>query len=334
MASYRLGSRGEEVQRIQAALKEKGFYLGPVDGDFGGGTESALKAFQTASSLDVDGEVGPITWKSLFSEEIPEPELASDELPRRCLTLTATFETNRGPPECFSGVSGDFDGQGISFGVLQWNFGQGSLQPLLAEMLTKCAPLMQSVFQSRLPVLEAALATDGDELMHFVRSIQDLNRHNLNEPWGGMFKSLGRTPECQTVQVKFARAAFDRAAKLAKDYGLASERAVALLFDILTQNGSIRAITRAQILADFEAIPAELSREEQEVEKMEIVAQRRAEACNPRWVEDVRARKLCIARGRGIVHGIRYDIGTQFGIGLVPGWRDSKTKRKQKANPS
>ena len=320
MASYRLGSRGEEVGRIQTALKEKGFYLG----DFGGGTESAVKAFQAASGLDVDGDVGPITWNALFGEEIPEPELASDELPRRCLTLTATFETSRGPPECFSGVSGDFDGQGISYGVLQWNFGQGSLQPLLTAMLTKHAPVMGAVFQSRLSVLQAALAADGEDLMHFARSIQDLLRHNLNEPWGGMFKSLGRTPEFQAMQVEHARSVFDRAAKLAKQYGIWSERAVALLFDIVTQNGSIRDITRAQIFADFEAIPVELAREEQEVERMEIVTHRRAEACNSRWVEDVRARKLCIARGSGIVHGVRYDVGTQFGIGLAAAWRDRK----------
>jgi hypothetical protein len=37
---------------------------------------------------------------------------------------------------------------------------------------------------------------------------------------------------------------------------------------------------------------------------MSIVANRRAEAANPRWVDDVRVRKLCIARGEGAVHGI------------------------------
>jgi hypothetical protein len=194
-------------------------------------------------------------------------------------------------------------------------------------MLAEHPSVMGAVFQSRLAVLQAALAASEDELMHFARSIQDLNRHVLNEPWGGMFKSLGRTPECQSIQVKHARGVFDRALKLAKAYGLWSERAVALMFDIATQNGSIRDITRAQILADFEAIPAELSRDEQEVERMEAVAHRRAEAANSRWVEDVRARKLCIARGSGMVHGIRYDVGTQFGIGLTPAWRERATAK-------
>jgi len=30
----------------------------------------------------------------------------------------------------------------------------------------------------------------------------------------------------------------------------------------------------------------------------------------------VRARKLCIANGGGVVHGINFDLDGQFGIGL------------------
>jgi len=47
------------------------------------------------------------------------------------------------------------------------------------------------------------------------------------------------------------------------------------------------------------------------------VANRRAEAANPAWIEDVRTRKLCIANGSGVVHGIPYDLEGQFGIGLT-----------------
>lgn len=39
---YRLGSKGEEVKRIQERLKTEGLYKGPIDGDFGGGTEAAV----------------------------------------------------------------------------------------------------------------------------------------------------------------------------------------------------------------------------------------------------------------------------------------------------
>jgi hypothetical protein len=118
MALYSVGSKGEEVRRIQERLKSEGLYMGPIDGEFGGGTEAAVKAFQRMDGLGVDGIVGPVTWKALLGGEIPEPSIIEKPLDYKCLALTGSFETGRGIPECFSGLSGDFDGQGISFGVL------------------------------------------------------------------------------------------------------------------------------------------------------------------------------------------------------------------------
>ncbi|HEX6863195.1 MAG TPA: peptidoglycan-binding domain-containing protein, partial [Thermoanaerobaculia bacterium] len=69
MASFRLGSSGEEVVRIQERLRDLGLYTGAIDGRFGGGTESAVKAFQAQEDLEVDGIVGPETFEALFDEE-------------------------------------------------------------------------------------------------------------------------------------------------------------------------------------------------------------------------------------------------------------------------
>jgi hypothetical protein len=316
MATYRLGSSGEEVHRIQERLRALNLYRGPLDGDFGGGTEAAVKAFQAQNRLKVDGQVGPITWRSLFSQDIPTPDIAAQPLDYRCLALTGSIETGAAAPDCFAGLSGDFDGQGISFGVLQWNFGQNSLQPLLNDLLAQYPAMMAGIFHEHLPVLAAALQSDQAELMNFAASIQHPVKHTINEPWRGMFKALGRTAECQEIQRKYAAKLFQAAHKLAADYGLQSPRAVALMFDIKVQNGSISDLTKARILADFSRLAPDLPLNEAEVEKMKIVAQRRAEAANPRWIEDVRARKLCIAKGHGVVHGVHYDLAEQFGIGL------------------
>jgi hypothetical protein len=62
----RLGSVGEEVRRLQARLKELGFYKGAIDGVFGGATESAVKRFQKANALKVDGIVVPKTYDAPF----------------------------------------------------------------------------------------------------------------------------------------------------------------------------------------------------------------------------------------------------------------------------
>jgi peptidoglycan L-alanyl-D-glutamate endopeptidase CwlK len=59
MTTLRRGDKGEAVKRLQRALKNKGFEPGKIDGDFGGGTEAALMAFQLSEGLLVDGIAGP-----------------------------------------------------------------------------------------------------------------------------------------------------------------------------------------------------------------------------------------------------------------------------------
>ena len=59
------GSSGASVSEMQQLLKNLGFDPGAVDGQFGPGTEKALKAFQSAKGLAVDGICGPNTWAAL-----------------------------------------------------------------------------------------------------------------------------------------------------------------------------------------------------------------------------------------------------------------------------
>jgi len=101
-------------------------------------------------------------------------------------------------------------------------------------------------------------------------------------------------------------------------YGVKSERAVALMFDIRVQNGSIANTTRAQIERDFAALDPGVDADSLEIARLRVIANRRAEAADPRWIEDVRARKLTIANGTGNIHGAYYDLEEQYGIGLKP----------------
>lgn len=62
------GYLGEDVEAVQRQLKAKGFDPGRTDGDFGSLTEDAVKKFQDANpTLDVDGIVGPQTFRALFT---------------------------------------------------------------------------------------------------------------------------------------------------------------------------------------------------------------------------------------------------------------------------
>ena len=53
--------RGMDVLTLQKALAKRGYSPGRADGVFGANTEKAVRAFQTAEKLEVDGAVGPIT---------------------------------------------------------------------------------------------------------------------------------------------------------------------------------------------------------------------------------------------------------------------------------
>jgi uncharacterized protein (TIGR02594 family) len=55
------------VKDIQAALSDKGFDPGEIDGIWGRRTIGAVKAFQQASGLTADGVVGPLTLGKLFA---------------------------------------------------------------------------------------------------------------------------------------------------------------------------------------------------------------------------------------------------------------------------
>lgn len=63
--TLRRGSRGSDVEFLQQTLEEFGYDPGPIDGIFGSRTERAVKDFQTAKRLLVDGIVGKQTWGAL-----------------------------------------------------------------------------------------------------------------------------------------------------------------------------------------------------------------------------------------------------------------------------
>jgi peptidoglycan hydrolase-like protein with peptidoglycan-binding domain len=78
--------KGANVTEAQELLNRNGAIIDP-DGDFGGGTEDAVREFQAAAALPVTGIIDTATWQSL--RMLPEP---SSEIPTRAVAFIGREE--------------------------------------------------------------------------------------------------------------------------------------------------------------------------------------------------------------------------------------------------
>lgn len=65
LALSKIGSRSDEVKKIQTALRDKGYFASNIDGIFGTLTKNAVIAFQKDNGLTPDGIAGEKTLKAL-----------------------------------------------------------------------------------------------------------------------------------------------------------------------------------------------------------------------------------------------------------------------------
>ncbi len=86
--TLRYGDSGEDVAFMQRRLIELGYLVGEADGHFGSGTLTAVKAFQKANRLTVDGVAGTMTYGVLLSDAA----IRADQAPTPTPTPTPTLE--------------------------------------------------------------------------------------------------------------------------------------------------------------------------------------------------------------------------------------------------
>lgn len=75
--AYKIGDSGEAIFKIQNLLKTFGYNI-TVDGNYGLETKQAVEDFQTRNGLEVDGEIGEITFSLL--EENPTDKTKYNEI--------------------------------------------------------------------------------------------------------------------------------------------------------------------------------------------------------------------------------------------------------------
>jgi hypothetical protein len=160
-----------------------------------------------------------------------------DDWIETALKLTGSFESSGDP---FGGVTGDFDHQGISLGVLQWNIGQGSLQPLVRNV-------GQAVVSNYMPTYgadmwQACNSTIASGL-HIARTWQ--SGSVLRAPVKAELKRFARSPEFRNQQVAAARNLAGRALDDATGWAAQpSKRLFCWFFDLRTQNGGLKTVTQ------------------------------------------------------------------------------------------
>ncbi len=228
----------------------------------------------------------------------------------KCVALTSFIETGKMPLESYSGMSGNFDGQGFSFGCLQFCLGQGSLQPLLKEMIQSHSAIVDNIFGNGSATFKEMLnKTDIQSQVAWSAAIQTNNK--ILPEWKDRFYKLGQTNEMQQIQLKVAKNVFDKALAMMPIYQVKSQRAAAMFFDLRTQQGGISDTMKLDILQTF--VKQNIT---DEVQKLTIIAIKRAETANPKWISDVKARRLAIVNGSGICHASNLNLEKDFFITL------------------
>lgn len=110
------GCEGDDVKELQANLIRLGYYCGALgaDGDFGDGTEMAVRAFQKANDLVVDGKFGP---KSLEAIEKLIGELETTvESPKKVRIVGGNCYVRQGPGTNYDQRGVVFEGEQLPFG--------------------------------------------------------------------------------------------------------------------------------------------------------------------------------------------------------------------------
>lgn len=253
------------------------------------------------------------------------------------LKITGHFEDANDP---LAAVSGDFDGMGISLGVLQWNIGSGSLQPMVKAVGREA--------------VVAAMPVYGDDLWKACTSdVQDGLAICRGWQAGSVLRQPVRlelrrfTGSEAFVQHQLARAgtvassAYVAAeAFAAADPSLASvtKAVFCWFFDVYTQNGGLKGLTyedaaafveragadraddivcdwlasRSSAFAGFRDARrnAELWRGRIDSSHLSLFALSylRAQKARLEYRADVLNRKATIALGHGWVHGEKHDL--------------------------
>jgi hypothetical protein len=252
-----------------------------------------------------------------FEDEAPAPSpflaMGLTAAEAKALEITATLET--GGPFKFYGLTGNFDGQGLSFGLVNWTIGTGSLQPLLLAFAKEEPAGWARIFGGDADAFLKAVQADKKvghkfavEIMNDQKVVKTSKGHktvwSIKEPWKSYFKALSEHDAFRRIQVRFVRPMLKKADEYCRKFGFKSEMAFAFMFDAVSSHGQWwltkkfivggKKVPTRQLLIDQRLsflktmLPAWSLTER---DQLNIIADVLAATSSPKWAENVRIRK-------------------------------------------
>ena len=286
--------RGELVRKLQVNLQSLGHDLQLIDGIFGSDTEAAVKAYQVRKGQQPTGKVTDDNWPALMLGT-PTPSVFD-----RCLQLTAAFEG-----QGFQKLVGNFDGAGLTWGIIGYTLKHGELPKILSEAQQRFPALIQSAFGPLSPTLFDIIGKPWVDQRDWANGISiGTNKYRVEEKWRVAFDTFGSYAEIQEIQLRRVIDYWAIAQRDANRFGIKSERGIALTFDVAVQNGGIDDVTEGLRISNWIRQNSGVSEGDVLVRIADVIA----DSSNPKYSEDVRKRKRAIAIGDGIVHEARYAL--------------------------
>lgn len=246
-----------------------------------------------------------------------------------CLRISGAFEN--GDP-AYDALTGNFDGCGMSVGILQWNAGTGSLCTLIGKMIQNSSAESVNAFFSNEENVASLSQMTAQQAKQFVLTNFTGDNMNLTPQAIMDWQALLQTEFSIQAQVDMAvNGVLAKAMSLASHYTQTNNlRDISFFFDLVTQSGGM-SNSRGSVtpLADISQSSYRQGIEfaqqkspmaakhwtsvcEQDAQAQLLLhyAYQRALLSRPEYIWDSMSRRGAIACRGGVVHGAWFDFST------------------------
>ncbi|WGE53814.1 hypothetical protein [Actinobacillus equuli] len=181
LALYRHHGKVEQASRLEKRIKDLAISL-------------KVNQFDTEKQAYYMHPLGLVGWLATSSQDC----IPLKEAKETALIISGMYEGEGG----FASLSGNFDQMGMSWGIVQFNFGQNTLGPLLIDMRNKNRLLFDGCFSNNedLFSLNKALSKGIYEQIKWAVNMQN----KYNSRWKDIFNKLSKIREFQEIQVEHA----------------------------------------------------------------------------------------------------------------------------------